>query len=294
MNATCVINATTQFDGFDPFENGLRNLESELSDIVFTGYFTKSYASFQRFEFTMSPYEDKLCLITKSAGRVPKYLLPVIPFTWDLWLVLLLLHVVINTFWWLLSHCGDFDNNRAKRNKSNFSTKRRLFVIVESWQELQQLRRMGRVGRMNGDEERKKKSYVIKRRILLFLVELGNILTTTDFKNPKRTSQRAFVTGTLFFGMIIAGVYQSTLVSVITRPIYYKDMDTLEDIAKSNYTIITRYENLKRNTFTEDTDLGKRLQDRVELAQSRGADGKPLSTNDLVAQSKGKVAALNR
>ncbi|EFN84853.1 hypothetical protein EAI_10311, partial [Harpegnathos saltator] len=101
------------------------------------------------------------------------------------------------------------------------------------------------------------------------------------------TAQRAFLFGTLFFGLIVTGLYQSCLVSSLSNPFHHPELTTLEDVANSNLTIITKYDNLRENTFTDNTSLACRLKDKVRLVPF------DKRTNDMVAFDK-NVTALSR
>ncbi|XP_076656673.1 uncharacterized protein LOC143361286 [Halictus rubicundus] len=95
-------------------------------------------------------------------------------------------------------------------------------------------------------------------------------------------AQRSLLVGTLFFGLIVNGVYQSCLVSSLSKPFHYPQLQTLEDVVDSGKTLITKYANLK-TAFLDDTPVGMKLDQMIHVISSRKR------TKDMVAFEK-KIA----
>lgn len=253
----------TKPNGEDPFHDSLGYIEDDNAEIIITGFFIHQYHEYQRYEFTASVYEDKLCLIAPTAGFIPKSYMPIMPFASDLWTALAIYNVLVSVLWFLIKYYSE-------------SFRRQEAVLLP-------LTRM---------------EFVLSRRSNLspgihpYVSSCFDLVETSCYPlkengGPVTISQRALLFGTLFFGLIIVDLYQSYLVSGLSNPFHYPELNTLEDVANSNFTIATRYYNLKENIFTENTTLDKKLRSRIKIINPDQA------INDLVAFDK-KVIALTR
>lgn len=259
------VNSTNGAYG-DPFHRTLQYIENGELEIVITSFFTHQYKEYRRYEFTTSVYEDKLCLIAPTAGFVPKSYMPIMSFTPDLWVALAIYNVLVSVLWFLIKYYS-------------VSLRRQEAILLPL------TRTMG---------------YVLSRRsnlpprIHLYVLSCFDLVETSCYPLKEdggnaggTTAQRAFLIGTLFFGLIITGLYQSCLMSSLSDPFHYPELNTLEEVASSNFTIITKYYNLKENTFTGNTTLDKKLRSKIKVFISKEP------TNDAVAFGR-EMIAINR
>lgn len=269
----------------DPFHCSLRYIENDESDLIVTGFFTHEYKKYHNFEFTVSIYDDKLCLIAPAAGFLPKSYMPILPFAPDVWAILAVYNLLVSVLWYLIEYYSVSFRRRGvsiplplvpatSEGRKPATGRTRLAAASTS-----------RRSHSPDSSPPRINPYVSSCFDLIEtscypLKEDGGRVRSTD-------SQRAFLFGTLFFGLIVTGLYQSCLVSSLSEPFHYPELTTLEDVANSNLTIITKYDNLKVNTFTENTTLANRLKDKVKLV--------PLDkrTNDLVAFDR-NVTSIGR
>lgn len=253
----------TRANGQDPFHRSLQYIEDDNAEIIITSFFIHQYHEYQRYEFTASVYEDKLCLIAPTAGFIPKSYMPIMPFASDLWTALAIYNVLVSILWFLIKYySGSF-----RRQKAVLLPLTKMEFVLSQ--------------RSN-----------LPPRIHPYIESCFDLVETSCYPlkengGPGSISQRAFLFGTLFFGLIIVDLYQSYLVSDLSNPFHYPELNTLEDVANSNLTIVTKYYNLKEHTFAENTTLDKKLRSKTKIIIS----DKPI--NDLVAFGK-KVIAIAR
>ncbi|RLU15656.1 hypothetical protein DMN91_011410 [Ooceraea biroi] len=268
MQAKFLVNVLFPQPHEDPFHRTLQYIENGKSEVIITSFFIYRYEEFQNYEFTASIYEDKLCLIAPTSGFVPKSYMPIMPFTPDLWVLLAIYNVIASVLWFLIKYYSElFRRQEAVLLPLTRTTERFVFSIRQS------------------DLSPRIHPYVSS---CFYLVEtLCYPLKENNSSTSSTISQRAFLFGTLFFGLIVIGLYQSCLVSSLSHPFHYPELNTLEDIADSNFTIITKYHNLKQNIFVENTTLVNKLRNKIKVIVS----DKP--TNHIVAFTK-KVIAIGR
>lgn len=261
----------------DPFHFALQQMEDGESDIIVTSYFLHEYEEYHRFEFTTSFYDDQLCLIAPAAGFMPKSYMPILPFMPEVWALLAAYNFLVPVLWFLIKYYS-------------ISFRRRDAIILP----LMTDKRPAMKGLATVSTSRRSDLSDSPPRIHPYVLSCFDLVETWCYPLKESsgsvestTAQRAFLLGTLFFGLIVTGLYQSCLVSSLSDPFHYPELKTLEDVANSNLTIITKYDNLKQNTFTENTTLAKRLKDKVQVVFF------DKRANDVVAFSK-NVIALGR
>lgn len=263
-----VLHNSTNGDYGDPFHRTLRYIENGESEMIVISFFTHRYKEYRKYEFTASIYEDKLCLIAPTAGFVPKSYMPIMSFTPDLWIALAIYNVFVSILWFLIKYYS-------------MSFRRQEAVLLP-------------LSRTTGNNALSRQSN-LPPRIHPYVSSCFNLMETSCYPlkddssgvGGTTTAQRAFLIGTLFFGLIVTGLYQSCLMSSLSDPFHYPELNTLEDVASSNLTIITKYYNLKENTFTGNTTLDNKLQSKIKVFVSEE------HTYDIVAFGR-ETIAINR
>lgn len=257
-------NHFAQEDNTDPFHNTLRYIENGESEMIITSFFVHQYKRYKRYEFTASVYDDKLCLIAPTTGFVPKSYMPLMPFALDLWLALAMYNVLVSVLWFLVKY---YSESFCQQETEILLPLMKTPVFA---------RRSDLPPRIH--------PYVSS---CFHLVETSCYPLQED-SGSGTTAQRVLLFGTLFFGLIIINLYQSLLVSNLTDPPHYPELKTLEDVANSNFTIVTKYRNLMEHTFMGNSTLDNRLNSKTEVIVSK----RP--TNDMVAFGPKKVIAITR
>ncbi|XP_032683148.1 uncharacterized protein LOC116849770 [Odontomachus brunneus] len=277
MEATFRIEVIHDYYNDDPFHSALQHIEDGESDLIVTSYFLHEYEEYHQFEFTTSFYEDQLCLIAPAAGFMPKSYMPILPFTPEVWALLAAYNFFVTVLWFLIKYYS-------------VSFRRRNAIILP----LTIDRRSATKGLVTVSTSRQPDLSDSPPRIHPYVLSCFDLAETWCYPLKENgggvdstTAQKALLLGTLFFGLIVTGLYQSCLVSSLSDPFHYPELKTLEDVANSNLTIVTKYDNLKQNTFTENTTLAKRLKNKVKVVFS------DKRTNDMVAFGK-DVIALGR
>lgn len=250
----------------DPFHRTLEYIENGKSEMIFTSFFTHEYKEYRKYEFTASIYDDNLCLIAPTAGFVPKSYMPILPFASNLWAALAIYNILVSVLWFLVKYYSE-------------SFRRGKAILLPL------MKNTGFIPSRQSDSSPRIHPYVSS---CFDLVETWCYPLKEDGgKSGSTAAQRAFLFGTLFFGLIVTGLYQSYLVSSLSDPFHYPELNTLEEVADSNLTIITKYDNLKQNTFTDNTSLANRLKSKTIVSVSNR------STNYMVAFDR-NIIALSR
>ncbi|XP_043475141.1 uncharacterized protein LOC122506846 [Leptopilina heterotoma] len=242
LNADFRINVLKHDYKSDPFETALINIENNKADIVMTTYFVKPYDDFKSFEFTVGVHMDKVCLFGKAAGKVPKSFMPFLPIALDFWPLFIIYNILISAFWIKFkSYSEKIHEESLKKNILGINILRKKHL-----------------------EEKKNLSQYppeIDSR-LEFCGEVAVLSCSPLEGDSELTAQRIFLAGTLIFTLIIFGLYESTLLSAMSKPFEYQELETLNDVLDTDYSILTKYENLRENTF-----YNVELKNRVILLQ---------------------------
>ena len=114
---------------------------------------------------------------------------------------------------------------------------------------------------------------------------------------PMAISQRVFLGSCILFGLVLTSAVQSILVTAMTKPYYYPDINTLEELDASGLSILTKapplidtFGSTQMNSTASPFDANStmdRLSRRVKV---------PVGTINLwrVASTEGNVAVLDR
>lgn len=97
-----------------------------------------------------------------------------------------------------------------------------------------------------------------------FIEMIPPFLSLPLIRMPSSSHQKVFVMTCFVFGMIIASIFQGKLVTVLSKPDYYPDINTMEELDASGLVIGTGSPNLIGDTFsTEESSLIKHLRDKI-------------------------------
>ncbi|XP_053985500.1 uncharacterized protein LOC128879947 [Hylaeus volcanicus] len=269
----------------DPFDLSLRDIESGRAEMVITGFFVKAYPLHPNFRFTAAVYEDKLCFLAPDSGLVPKAYMPFLPFEKNLWALLAIYNVGITLLWCFTKYLNLAFKRRSiqpTRALSSSDTGTRPLEQLEckgSWTNQLRKRSKRSKGRFNPPTEPLQPPQVPRYVSLFFdFVELF----CYPLQNGDSPAQRALLIGTLFFGLIVNGVYQSSLVSSLSKPFHYPQLNTLEDVVDSGKILFTKYANLK-NVFQDDMAVDRALLRKIRVVNETKSTKYMVAYENMIA-----------
>lgn len=83
---------------------------------------------------------------------------------------------------------------------------------------------------------------------------------------PRNQSERMLISGICLLSLNIVSIFQSQLATCFTHPIYYKNIDTLEQLADTGKDIIVKYPAMLNDLFPQSTShLFTTLFNRIKL-----------------------------
>lgn len=201
------------------FENGsyngaIGNIQKAKVDIVFVGFFIKDYSA-DDIEFSAPVYQDQLCIMTRKAGKVPSALLPLLIFERKLWASILVTYITISIFWCILRLLNMKYCSSSALNMPSYLTRASKATIM-----------------------------------LQMFLDTSVLIFNSPFRRfPKVQSERILIASICLFSLIVIAAYQSSLATAYTRPTYYKNIETLEELDKSGMTIVSKYKGFLDDAF---------------------------------------------
>jgi hypothetical protein len=216
------------------FNGGIGSIESSRTDIVFVGYFIKDYGS-KDIEFTVPAYQDRLCVMTRKAGKIPPVLLPLLIFDHQLWISFFLIYLVIATSWCVLRALNkQFIDHKSLNLPSHIS----------------------------------KASLPIK--LLQVFIDTSVLIFSSPFRRfSKVRNERILISSICLFSLIVIAAFQSSLSTVYTKPMFYKNIETLKELDKSGMRINSKYKSFLDDAFSANSsDLMDRLLKKVVWVQN--------------------------
>ncbi|XP_043277795.1 uncharacterized protein [Venturia canescens] len=281
----------------DRFEAAIQTFNSKpKAEVIFTSYLTKFYEG--RYQFTAATLEDKLCVVAHSSKRVPKYFFPFLPFTTDLWLLLIAYNFAIALLWLLIQRLDALfrDNKSLGRVEPIIE----LSANMKSESDPRRFRYLGFDACESSGLSKRSKMTVLerldRRRIIKKPPELPKgllqicdllILAGSPLRGGKTIVERVFLFGTLFFGLIVIGLYESYLVSSLSKILYYPQIQTLQQVAETNCSIVTKYVNLMHSIPTDGSPTLEKIRRKVEFLEG------DTKTYDMVAYREKMSLALH-
>ncbi|XP_017790662.1 PREDICTED: uncharacterized protein LOC108572854 [Habropoda laboriosa] len=258
-------------DKFGWEENGayygtLGHLVYEFADVSFNQFFVKDYLT-RQMEFTTSITSDKLCVLVPKASPVPDYL------------------VIIKIF-------REVFEKARKGGRELFCCE---FLPDSYFLEDREVGTAGRdLEKDRYDDSRGVQTYETMRNIRLtwktemeethsrrfnqiFLSHLASVArylmkVVLQLMQPFESGkpwfpERLLLMCSLFLSLILNGVLTSQLASTFSKRMYYKDIDTLEELEESGLAILTNSRDVIDDALTDSTSpVINRLHVRLEYA----------------------------
>lgn len=115
-------------------------------------------------------------------------------------------------------------------------------------------------------------SYLTKQKVMIrnptFLDALLLILVSSFTRTPKLLSERLFLSVCMLSMITFFGAFQGSLVTILTSPVFYPDIQTLKELSESKIKILTQFEDFKEETFYNNVNdpIAMKLRKMVYLA----------------------------
>ncbi|XP_073820404.1 uncharacterized protein [Musca autumnalis] len=208
------------------FNGALGMILNKQTDICFTGFFVKDYQTTD-IAFSAAMYDDRLCIYSRKAERVPYYLLPIWGIDYNVWIGFIGL-AFLSSFVWMVFRTLTIKMNIYGGEYPIDSLKWQYLVILkDTW-------------------------------VLWVRVDLNHL--------PSIETEKVFVGVLCFVSVIFGAIFECSLASVHIKPLYFKDIQTLQEFDESGMQIVIRYISMADDLFTPDTSpLFARLHNKTIL-----------------------------
>lgn len=185
---------------------------------IYSSTFSQQDYDTRACEFAYPLYTDELCVVVKKAARIPSELLPLIIFDEYLWLTLAIAGIVIGIIWSAIRHF-----NNVLRRPQDLS--HRINFYMESYNFT--------MHRAQQTEWQQYSQVVIDTWLLFLSIPMRRF---TRVQN-----ERLLVAAVCLVSMIFVSMYQSGLATVFLKPLYFKDITSLEQLDNSGQVIQVKY-----------------------------------------------------
>lgn len=187
-------------------------------------------------DFTVAVYDDKLCIYVPKAQRVPQSILPLFSVHVDVWLGFILTAFVCCAFWCIIRHLNICLNIKKCADTPLERSQWWQFVriYIDTW-----------------------------------------VLWVRDnlVQYPPFNSERIFIASLCLVSVIFGAIFESSLATIFIHPLYYNDINTLEQLDESNLKIIYKYSSMADDLFFANTSpLFANLNKKLVHVQNLNAD----------------------
>jgi hypothetical protein len=257
------------------FNGALGRIIAHKSDMALTGYFIKDYLT-RDIEFTGAVYGDSLCVVVKKASKIPESILPLACFHPYLWTCLCMFTIFIGVVWAGL---------RVVNQTEIYTKVYMTHALSEArsrnkYQELDVELLLERENRFNLSIDVKTgPPYYQYAQIMIDSVIL--MLSAPLLRFPRVNSERLFLATVCLLSLTFTSIFQSNLATVFIKPLYYKDINTLEQLEESGQEIRVKYKGFLDDVFPENsTNIIQSLRRRMKLVTLRATLMKQISDTD--------------
>lgn len=227
------------------------------TDITLTGFFVKDYLT-REVEFTVSVYMDELCCYVQKAKRIPQSIVPLFAVDADMWFGFILAGMFCAGVWIGIRRVNNSLRTKplARPRKDYFATNSQYMrIFIDTW--------------------------VVWVRV--------NIVSFPPFH-----AERVFVVSLCLVSVIFGALFESSLATVFIRPLYYKDINTMQELNDENFRIYIKHAAMKDDLFYGHSsaiykNLNKKLllvgetEDRlIEMMSKRGGFAAVTRASSLV------------
>ncbi|XP_073819961.1 uncharacterized protein [Musca autumnalis] len=210
-------------------------IKNEL-DLCLTGFFVKDYMV-PEMEFSVTVYDDMLCIYTPKAEQIPESILPILSVGYDLWLVFIFSAFVCGFIWVVLRYF----NLRLKSQRRQWQRENGKFHKPYKWQ-----------------------------MIRIFIDTWVVWVRVNINRYPPFSSEKVFIASLCLVSVIFGAIFESSLATVYIHPLYYRDIHTMEELDKSGLHVIYKYTSMGDDLFFSETsplfaNLNKKLRHLKDL-----------------------------
>ncbi|BFF92917.1 uncharacterized protein DMAD_10867 [Drosophila madeirensis] len=211
------------------YSGGVGRAHRHEVDIIFAGFFIKDYLTTD-IQFSAAIYMDDLCLFVQKAQRIPQSILPLFAVHVDVWLCFLLVGLA-GTCCWLCLRTLNRVLHIPLIPSSNPKVERwlsgALRIFIDTW-------------------------------VVWVRVNIGRF--------PPFHSERIFVASLCLVSVIFGALLESSLATVYIRPLYYRDVNTLEELDATGKFIYIKHPAFKDDLFYgHDSAVYRRLDAKMLL-----------------------------
>lgn len=195
--------------------------------MTLTGYFIKDYFT-RDVEFTVAVSADQLCCYVPKAERVPQSILPLFSLSTDMWMCFCLTGLACGAIWSAIRCCNLV---LFRQRNLNYNKRWRRFQFVQIFID----------------------TWIVWVRVSLR-------------KFPGFDSEKFFLGSVCLVSVIFGAIFESSLATIYIRPLYYKDITTLQELDASGYEILYKYASMGDDAFAKGSSaLFTRLANKMRF-----------------------------
>ena len=185
-------------------------------------------------DFSVAVYDDQLCIYTPKAKKIPQSILPIFSVRYDMWLGFISM----------------------------------AFICAFIWTILRALNLQLKINQIERDIRLKRKFRCQFMRILIDTWVVWVRVNITRY--PPFYSERIFMASLCLISVIFGAIFESSLATVYIHPIYYNDINTLDELDKSGLYVMYKYTSMGDDLFFSETSplfasLNKKLRHLKDL-----------------------------
>ncbi|XP_055842748.1 uncharacterized protein LOC129909700 [Episyrphus balteatus] len=182
------------------------------TDLILTGFFVKDYYA-DDMEFSVTVYTDKLCCYTSKAERIPQSILPLFSVKVDMWVGFIGASFLWSGVWM-------------------------LFRKINLW-----------INRKQGRQIPKELIKVKRPYLQIFTDTLVVWVRENINQYPPFSSEKIFVISLCLVSVIFGAIFESSLATVYINPLYYNDINTMQELDESQLKILIKHAAMKDDLF---------------------------------------------
>lgn len=210
------------------FNGAIGSAINHQLDICLTGFFAKDYFT-RKISLSVAVYDDKLCIYTQKARRIPNSVLPLFSVHYKVWLFFFLMTISCSIIWFILR-------------------------LINLWLKI--------IG------EYPTKTYVWQYMMILVNTCLACIRHTL-LKYPSIANERMLVISICLVGVIFGAIFECSLSAVYIQPLYFKDINTLQELNTRDIKILYKYKAMIDDLFFSETSaLFKSLHKKLRYSSA--------------------------
>uniref|UniRef100_A0A2Y9D4M1 Ionotropic glutamate receptor L-glutamate and glycine-binding domain-containing protein n=1 Tax=Stomoxys calcitrans TaxID=35570 RepID=A0A2Y9D4M1_STOCA len=186
-------------------------------DICFTGFFVKDYFT-RDISFSVAMYEDNLCIYIRKAQRVPDYLLPIFAVHFNVWIGFIGIAFLLSLIWAMLRGLtlalNIYSYNSLTENLRKPLRYQYPRILIDTW-------------------------------VAWVRVSLNQY--------PMFKSERVLVVSFCLVSVIFGAIFECSLASSHIEPLYFKDINSLQELNNTGLPILYRHASMKDDLFVGET-----------------------------------------